>query len=395
MPDPTRMGMSAWQTMRARVRSLPWRPEDWAEGVGFRGQGRLRPFAWRSLEALDTAVDDALAHAVGTDGLQASTRAWMARAYRSLRRHVEPTRTQRAFLSGDLERQVPVLESWVQDMRARGLGYTAVNGMWRAARGLLRRVGRRSNRLNPFDYCPAPPPGRSEPRWLSRPEAERVLVWVANAPWPSALERTRNLLIVGLMLFAGLRRGEVVRLRYGDINLDQGVIHIVKGKGRNGGKDRPAYMPPQLRQFARAYLAERHRAGWTDPALFFGTGRKAPLGPTGVARLFQRISRESGVSVHPHALRHSFVTLCALQGVPSRVIQTLAGHASLSMVEHYSHVVSREARDAAERIALDVRLPGDGPEGGVEWWDVPTEGGAGQSALSCPRPTREGSPPSS
>lgn len=381
--------------MSGPLRPFQWRSSVSAAGGGLRAWSTPRPFAWGSLGALDSAVTEALAHAVGTDGLQVSTSAWMARAYRALRRHVEPPAIQRDFLSGDLERQLPVLESWVQEMRARGLGFTAVNGMWRAARSLLRRVGQRSQRLNPFDYCPAPPPGRSEPRWLSRQEAERVLVWVAHAPWPSALERSRNLLIVGLMLFAGLRRGEVVRLRYGDINLDQGVIHIVKGKGRNGGKDRPAYMPPQLRQLARAYLVERQRAGWTNPALFFGASRQAPLGPTGVARLFQRISRESGVWVHPHALRHSFVTLCALQGVPSRVIQTLAGHASLGMVEHYSHIVSREAQDAAERIALNVRLPGDASDDAVEWWDAPTEDGVGQSAPSCPRPTREGSPPSS
>lgn len=360
-----------------REGSSLWDPASVRPGAGGPRvpHGRMdapRPFAWGSLGELDAAVEEALTHAVGTDGIQASTAAWMAGGYRALRRHVETPRAQRDFLSGDFDRQARVLEDWVREMRGRGLGFTAVNGQWRAARSLLRRVARRSRRMNPLDYCSAPPPGRSEPRWLSQPEAERVMLWVAHAPWRSALERTRNLLIVGLMLFAGLRRGEVVRLRHGDINLDQGVIHIVKGKGRNGGKDRPAYMPAQLRQLVREYLAERRRAGWTEPSLFFAPGRKAPLGSTGITRLFRRISRESGVSVHPHALRHTFVTLCALRGVPSRVIQVLAGHASLNMVEHYSHVVSQEARNAAERITLDIAIPGDETEGYVAWRDAPT-----------------------
>ncbi|MCL4807368.1 MAG: site-specific integrase [Thermoanaerobaculia bacterium] len=100
-------------------------------------------------------------------------------------------------------------------------------------------------------------------------------------------------------------------------------------------------------------------------------GARRRLGRRGT-RLFRRISRESGVWVHPHALRHTFVTLCALRGVPSRIIQVLAGHASLNMVERYSHVVSREARDAAERIALDVAFPGDETEGYAAWRDAPT-----------------------
>ncbi len=279
--------LSGWPAeAERREGSSLWDPASVRPGAGGPRvpHGRMdapRPFAWGSLGELDAAVEEALTHAVGTDGIQASTAAWMAGGYRALRRHVETPRAQRDFLSGDFDRQARVLEDWVREMRGRGLGFTAVNGQWRAARSLLRRVARRSRRVNPLDYCPAPPPGRSEPRWLSQPEAERVLLWVAHAPWPSALERTRNLLIVGLMLFAGLRRGEVVRLRHGDINLDQGVIHIVKGKGKNGGRDRPAYMPRQLRQLVRAYLVERGRVGWTEPSLFFSPGRKASLGPTG------------------------------------------------------------------------------------------------------------------
>lgn len=317
------------------------------------GRRAPRPFAFPSLGTLDTAVEQALAHAKETDGLQSSTVAWMGKGYRALRGYLVATQAERHFLGGQPDTQVRILEGWIAWMRQHELGRVAINGNWRAVRSALRRVSEMTRSSNPLDYCRTPAPGKSQPTWLSRPEAERVLSWVRHAPWRTPLERTRNLLIVGLMLLAGLRRGEVVRLKYGDVNLDQKVIHVEKGKGRHGGKDRPAYMPPQLRHMVSDYLRERDQAGWTKPPLLVSTRRMAPLGVTGIERLFLRISRESGVRVHPHCLRHTYVTLCTHLGIPSRVIQLLSGHESLAMVEHYSHVFSREAQDAAERIVVD------------------------------------------
>ncbi len=325
----------------------------WPSLEQFGGRRAPRPFAFPSLGALGMAVEQALAHAKETDGLQGSTVEWMAKGYRALHGYLVATHADRSFLGGQPDTQVRLLEGWIAWMRQHELGRVAINGNWRAVRSALRRVSEVAHCVNPLEYCRTPAPGKSQPTWLSRPEAERVLSWVRHAPWRTPLERTRNLLIVGLMLLAGLRRGEVVRLRYGDVNLDQKVIHVEKGKGRHGGKDRPAYMPPQLRQMIRDYLRERGLAGWTKPPLLVSTRRMAPLGVTGIERLFLRISRESGVRVHPHCLRHTYVTLCTHLGIPSRVIQLLSGHESLAMIELYSHVFSREAQDAAERIVID------------------------------------------
>ena len=80
------------------------------------------------------------------------------------------------------------------------------------------------------------------------------------------------------------------------------------------------------------------------------------MGEIAVRVLFKRISTALNMRVTPHMLRHTFATLCRQDDVPDRLAMELLGHASLSMLQRYSHVEDGEVRAAARRIHLDVRL---------------------------------------
>ena len=81
---------------------------------------------------------------------------------------------------------------------------------------------------------PAPMPKARTPD-----ECRRILLAATNNPWTTEFQRTRAVAIFGLLLFAGLRRGEVTRILFGDVDLDAGTIRIIRGKGRNGGRTAP------------------------------------------------------------------------------------------------------------------------------------------------------------
>jgi integrase len=198
----------------------------------------------------------------------------------------------------------------------------------------------------------APP----HPRLLTKANAERLLLATRNYRWRTPLQRERNVAIVGLMLLAGLRRGEVLRLVVSDIDLDGGTISVRNGKGRFGGKDRTAYAPPQLQEILRAYLRARDRVRRTHPELITSARVDGPIRATGIKRLFEALSRITQMRVSPHMLRHTYATLLRGAGVPDRVAMDLMGHASLTMLKRYSHVFEEEYAAESRKLHLDLEL---------------------------------------
>lgn len=316
------------------------------------------PFAFSSLSVLDNAVTRASEQARSVYGRSEGTLVWTRTAYRNFRTFLAGTRLEHEFLSGIFDRQRRVLEGWIAVNRSAGRDRVTINGYWRGLRLLLSWVTEEANMVNPLALLKSPTFERRQAPFLSQAEAERVLVWVEHAPWGSALARTRNLVMIGFMLLAGLRRGEVLRLQYGDINLEQGIFLIRRGKGRNGGRDRTGYIAPQLRSLIERYLVERKRAGRTHPEFLTSLRRNAGISATVPERVCRQISDGIGVYVHPHIFRHTFVTLCMLRGIPTRVIQQLSGHSTLQMVERYAHVLSSDAQTAIQKVTLDIDVDG-------------------------------------
>jgi integrase len=259
-------------------------------------------------------------------------------------------------LSGDIERQGIVLEEWLVSLRARSLSRTTIRTYWNALHAVCGRLQRRHHLANPFAYFQPPRLAPLHPRLLTKANAERLLLVTRNYRWRSPLQRERNVAIVGLMLLAGLRRGEVLRLAVTDIDLDRGTISVRNGKGRDGGKDRTAYAPPQLQEILSAYLRERDRARRTHPELITSARVDAPIRATGIKRLFEVLSRITQMRVSPHMLRHTYATLLRASGVPDRVAMDLMGHTTLAMLKRYSHVYDGEHADEARKLRLDVNL---------------------------------------
>lgn len=314
----------------------------------------LLPLQFPSLQHLDLRVRDALERARTVEGLKDSTLAWNKKAYRSFRTYLAETNAETMFLGGDLRLQMRVLEGWIAWLRVREVSRVAINTYWRGLRLLFRWIGQHDGTANPLLYLTTPRFGRLLPRCLPRSAAETILTYARNYPWANALERTRNLAVIGLMLMAGMRRMEVVNLQYGDVNLDEATIHVRGGKGRFGGKDRVCYAPPQLVELLQAYVAERRRAGRTHPS--FITALRADHGVSSepIRRLFERLSKATGIRVSPHRLRHTYANLLRESGVPDRVAMELLGHSSYAMLQRYTHVFTGEHRTEAAKLRFDV-----------------------------------------
>jgi site-specific recombinase XerD len=152
------------------------------------------------------------------------------------------------------------------------------------------------------------------------------------------------------MYACGLRIGEAVVLRPGQIKSKEGVIHII-GKGN---KERRIPLPACLLQALRQVWATHHNAQWVLATDRQGNhiSARSVRGALGVAR-----ARQGLCGVTPHSLRHGFATRLLERGVDLRVVQILLGHASMRSTEIYTHLTEplrEQVRVNLDELAKDL-----------------------------------------
>ncbi len=315
----------------------------------------LLPLAFPTVSHLRERLEEIAARALTVEGLQPTTLARWRVARRSFFAFLEGDGRGQRFVGGDYRVQVVLIEDWIAWLRARGTARASIATYWHSIAAQVSRIERENGMLNPWSLLDAPKPGRALPRSLTRKQAEGLVSLVRNEPG-STLERTRNLCVVGLMLLAGLRRGEALAIELADADVERRTLVVKHGKGRNGGEPRMSYMTSQLAIMLADYTAERTRVRppRTHAALLTSTSGDRPLNVTALRRLFRRWSDALGYPVTPHMLRHTYALLLRQSGVPDRVSMDLLGHHSLSMLQRYSHVFDGEHRDEAAKVLLNL-----------------------------------------
>jgi integrase/recombinase XerD len=173
------------------------------------------------------------------------------------------------------------------------------------------------------------------PLVLSSDETKRLMAMAKNL---------KVRLLLSLAYGCGLRAGEVVRLRAGDIDSTQSIIRIVQAKGR---KDRHVMLSKELLGLLRAWWKvrpTRQDAGvpLAERWLFPGARAGRPLSTRQFNRLFHEAADAAGITkpVTLHTLRHSFATQLLERGVDIRHIQALLGHDKLDTTARYTRVAT-------------------------------------------------------
>jgi integrase/recombinase XerD len=198
-----------------------------------------------------------------------------------------------------------------------------------ALRLLFRKVLQRDSAV---DDIPRPRRSRRLPTVLTREEAQAVVTAYRNP--------TRRAVLM-LLYSAGLRVGEVVRLRPADLDAGRGLLKVRGGKGR---KDRYTLLAERAMREARRHMDRLAGREEESPWLFPGADPRQHLHARSVQKFTKEAGRRAGVSkpVTPHVLRHSFATHLLEAGTDLRYIQQLLGHASSKTTEIYTHVSRKE-----------------------------------------------------
>ena len=133
----------------------------------------------------------------------------------------------------------------------------------------------------------------------------------------------------------GLRVSELVALRWDQIELKQGLLHVVRRK--NGSASTHPLRGPELRALRRL------QREYPDSPYVFASERKGPLTDSSVRKIVARAGERAGLSfpVHPHMLRHACGYKLANDGHDTRAIQHYLGHRNITHTVRYTELSSK------------------------------------------------------
>lgn len=176
-----------------------------------------------------------------------------------------------------------------------------------------------------------------------------------------------------LLATSGARRGEVLGLRWNDVDLEAGRMSVrqsltvvnhrlVFESPKTARGTRPIALDAGtvgvLREWRRRQLEERMLlgAGWPDTGLVFTDPLGHPAHPEAFSKVFdRRVARWGLPHLTVHGLRHTWATLALVAGVHPRVVQERLGHSTIAItLQTYSHVTATLHDEAARSVASGI-----------------------------------------
>jgi integrase len=219
----------------------------------------------------------------------------------------------------------PEIKNWLTAMGRQGLAKKTVANYLIIVTGVLgwacENLGLSSN---PATLVTLPDGLRQEKRAMPEEEELETIKEFRNDP---------DGMFFYLIMYTGLRRGEVLALQWKDIDADKNIIRVHQSlywATHNAGQlkapktDAGNRVLPYLTRLRE--VLEPHRA---DPEHFVFGGEK-PMSKHAYNYLLIRYTEKTDLEITPHQLRHAFATLCFEANLPEKTTQGLLGHAQLS-----------------------------------------------------------------
>ncbi len=199
---------------------------------------------------------------------------------------------------------------------------------------------------NPLATVPRPKRTRRIPDPPSTKECQQLL---------AACQTARERVILALLLFAGLRKSELIGLDHSGLDEDLSEVRIRNGKG---GHQRVIPLHNTVRDAMAEYLGEHGRR--EGPLII--SRAETRLGSTSFQRLFRRVVKRAGLEERGltiHSLRHAFASQLVKAGVDVATVAELMGHSNISTTSAYLHSNAATKQDAIAKLCIPEK--GGGP----------------------------------
>ena len=196
-------------------------------------------------------------------------------------------------------------------------------------------------------------PCRSVEKYPERPR-ERFLTDAEFARLGRVLDEAVNsgaaplaaVTAIRLLMLTGCRKSEILTLRWKDVDLDAGELHLADAKTG----PRAVQLSPTAVELLEALPRRKD-----SPSIFPGNDQDGRFSGGGLDRVWQTVRTRSGLDdVRMHDLRHSFASRALALGETLPVIGKLLGHSDIETTARYAHLAQDSLHETAERIAESI-----------------------------------------
>jgi site-specific recombinase XerD len=194
---------------------------------------------------------------------------------------------------------------------------------------------------NPIIDIEVPKMEKRLPLKLTKQDSLKLLELVYNYPYDYKFLRYRNHALFSMFIFAGLRKQELLSLKYTDVDTDNLTIFIQQGKG---GKDRIVPMSFTLAQSLKRYKDERKRLNKTNPEFFCSLRGNVGFTINGLQKLVEQMRTSFKVPFTIHKLRHTFATLMLEGGCDIYSLSKMMGHSDIKTTTIYLYASAEHLR---------------------------------------------------
>jgi integrase/recombinase XerD len=176
--------------------------------------------------------------------------------------------------------------------------------------------------LNVSVKPPIPKVRRKEVKALDESQIQKVL---------NTCKRTKDKLIIRLLLDTGLRANELLSVLVKDVDLENNMIRV---RNTKNGEERVVFFTDETKQLLRKYMKGKK----LDEKLF-------DITYDALYRKLKRLGNKVEIELRPHILRHTFATLSLKRGINVITLQKLLGHKDIKTTQIYTHLVLDDLRN--------------------------------------------------
>ena len=236
-----------------------------------------------------------------------------------------------------------MVRAWLSYLLETNISARSVNRKLSSLRSFY-RFQMKNNLIQKDPLAKVVPPKLSKklPVFLKPSEANMLL---DEVPYPEGFLGIRDLLIMELFYFTGVRVSELAGLTISNVDLDSQTIKVM-GKG---AKERIIPMHSELRPLISEYLLQRSKHFPANNSTYLIVSNKGEKSyPQFLYRIVNKyLSMVTALDKKsPHVLRHTFATHLLNQGADINAIKELLGHASLSATQVYTHTSVEKLKSA-------------------------------------------------
>lgn len=205
---------------------------------------------------------------------------------------------------------------------------------------------------NPVENIESPKLEKKLPVRLNKQDALRLLDVVYNYPYPYGQKflRYRNHAIFSTFMFAGLRKQELLQLKFADVDLENFSLFVRQGKG---SKDRIVPISYTLAQSLTRYIEERKKLRRTCPEFFVSSNRNMGFTDNGLKHLIALVNKVSKITFSAHKLRHTFATLMLEGGCDIYSLSRMMGHSDIKTTTIYLSASAEHLRSQITKHPLN------------------------------------------